>query len=128
MEPINIKNDYYVLIVKPKEGCSTKEVFKLSDSKKRKHVDVDNIVKALESGDDDLLAESLDNYLEDAAVELVPEIKIIKQELKDMGLKIVGMSGSGSTVFALSTDKKQLKKVAAKMEPHYFTELTKILK
>ena len=128
MEPVNIKNDYYVLIVKPKEGCSTKEVFKLSDSRKRKHVDVDNIVKALESGDDDLLAESLDNYLEDAAVELVPEIKIIKQELKEMGLKIVGMSGSGSTVFALSTDKKQLKKVAAKMEPHYFTELTKILK
>ena len=128
MQPINIKNDYYVLIVKPKEGCSTKEVFKLSDNSNRKHVNIDNIVKALEEGDDDLLAESLDNYLEDAAIQLVPEISIIKNELKEQGLKIVGMSGSGSTVFALSTDRKLLKKVASIMEPHYFTELTKILK
>ena len=103
-------------------------MFKLSDNSNRKHVNIDNIVKALEEGDDDLLAESLDNYLEDAAIQLVPEISIIKNELKEQGLKIVGMSGSGSTVFALSTDRKLLKKVASIMEPHYFTELTKILK
>lgn len=128
MEPINIKNDYWVLIVKPKQGCSTKEVFKLSDANKRKHVDIDSIVKALEEGDDELLANSLDNYLEDAAIQLVPEIQVIKDKLKDMGLKIVCMTGSGSTVFALSTNKKELKKAAAVMEPHYFTELTRILK
>lgn len=128
MEPIEIKNNYYCLIVKPKEGCSTKEVFTLSDSQERKHVNIDNIVKALAEGDDDLLAKELDNSLEEAATQIVPEIAIIKQELKDLGLKIVGMTGSGSTVFALSTDKKQLKKAAAVMEPHYFTELTKVLK
>ncbi len=128
MEPIEIKNNYYCLIVKPKEGCSTKEVFTLSDNKERKHVNIDNIVKALAEGDDDLLAKELDNSLEEAATQIVPEITIIKQELKDLGLKIVGMTGSGSTVFALSTDKKQLKKAAAVMEPHYFTELTRIVK
>ena len=128
MEPIEIKNNYYCLIVKPKEGCSTKEVFTLSDNKERKHVNIDNIVKALAEGDDDLLAKELDNSLEEAATQIVPEIAIIKQELKDLGLKIVGMTGSGSTVFALSTDKKQLKKAAAVMEPHYFTELTRIVK
>lgn len=128
MEPINIKNNYYCLIVKPKEGCSTKEVFELSDSQPRKHVNVDNVVKALEEGDDELLASELDNSLEDAATQLVPEIAIIKKELKDMGLKIVSMSGSGSTVFALSTNKKELKKAASIMEQHYFTELTKVLK
>ena len=128
MEPIEIKNNYYCLIVKPKEGCSTKEVFALSDNKERKHVNIDNIVKALAEGDDDLLAKELDNSLEEAATQIVPEIAIIKQELKDLGLKIVGMTGSGSTVFALSTDKKQLKKAAAVMEPHYFTELTRIVK
>lgn len=128
MEPIEIKNNYYCLIVKPKEGCSTKEVFTLSDSQERKHVNIDNIVKALAEGDDDLLAKELDNSLEEAATQIVPEIAIIKQELKDLGLKIVGMTGSGSTVFALSTDKKQLKKAAAVMEPHYFTELTRIVK
>lgn len=128
MTPINIKNDYYCLIVKPKEGCSTVDVFTYSDQNERRHVNVDNVVKALEEGDDDLLAESLDNSLEDAAVHFVPEIAIIKNELKTMGLKIVGMSGSGSTVFALSTNKKELKKAAEKMEQHYFTELTRIIR
>ena len=128
MEPINIKNDYYVLLVKPKQGCATKDIFKLCDSKPRKHVNIDNVVKALEEGDDDLLAESLDNYLEDYAVELVPQIGEIKNKLKELGLKIVSMTGSGSCVYALSTNKKELKKAAAVMEPHYFTELTKILK
>ena len=128
LEPINIKNNYYVLIVKPKEGCSTKEVFALCDSKEKKHVDVDGIVKALEDGDDDKLAELLDNSLEESAIHFVPEIAIIKNELKEQGLKIVGMSGSGSTVFALSANKKELKRVAAVMEPHYFTELTRIVK
>ena len=128
LSPIENKNNYYVLLVKPKEGCSTKEVFSLSDSKERKHVDIDGIVKALAEGDDDSLADLLDNSLEEAATELVPEIAIIKNELKILGLKIVGMSGSGSTVFALSTNKKELQKAAAVMEPHYFTELTRVLK
>ena len=82
LEPLEIKNNYYCLIVKPKEGCSTKEVFALSDNKERKHVNIDNIVKALAEGDDDLLAKELDNSLEEAATQIVPEIAIIKQELK----------------------------------------------
>ena len=128
MEPINIKNDYYVLLVKPKQGCATKDIFKLCDTKPRKHVNIDNVVKALEEGDDGLLAESLDNYLEEYAIELVPQIGEIKNKLKELGLKIVSMTGSGSCVYALSTNKKELKKAAEVMEPHYFTELTKILK
>ena len=128
MEPIEIKNDYYVLICKPKQGCSTKEVFGAYDANEHKKVDINTIVKALAEGDDELLANSLANSLEEPACQIVPEIKIIIDELKEQGLKIVGMTGSGSAVFALSTDKKQLKKVARVMEQHYFTELTKILK
>lgn len=128
MEPIEIKNNYYVLIVKPKLGCSTKEVFELSEVPSRKKVDIDTIVKALAEGDDDLLAETLDNSLEPFASQIVPDIQIIKNELKDQGLKIVSMTGSGSAVFALSTDKKQMKRIASIMEQHYFTELTKIIK
>ena len=52
----------------------------------------------------------------------------LKNKLKELGLKIVSMTGSGSCVYALSTNKKELKKAAEVMEPHYFTELTKILK
>ena len=128
LEPLNIKNNYYVLLVKPTTGCSTKEVFALADSKPYNHVDIDNVVKALESGDDDLLAASIGNSLEEAAMKVVPEIASIKQALLDKGLKIVLMSGSGSTVFALSTDYSALKKIAKEFEDKYFVEICKVLK
>ncbi len=128
LEPITIKNNYYVLLVKPSAGCSTKEVFALADSKPYNHVDIDNVVKALETGDDDLLAASIGNSLEEAAMKVVPEIASIKQALLDKGLKIVLMSGSGSTVFALSTDYSALKKVAKEFEDKYFVEICKVLK
>lgn len=128
LEPINIKNNYYVLLVKPNVGCSTKEVFALADQEEYVHPDIPNVLKALEEGDDDLLAASIGNSLEKAAIKLVPEIKQIKDTLKERGLKIVLMTGSGSTVFALSTDQKQLKKIAKEFEDHYFVEVTKVIK
>ena len=56
------------------------------------------------------------------------EIAQIKQTLLDRGFKIVLMSGSGSTVFALSQDNKLIKKVAKELENHYFVETCKVLK
>ena len=128
IEPIEVKNNYYVLLVKPNTGCSTKEVFNLADSTEYKHPNIENVLKALREGDDDLLAESIGNSLEEAASRLVPEIAQLKQTLKDAGLKIVLMSGSGSTVFALSTELSSLRKVAKQLENHYFVEITKVLK
>ena len=128
MEPIEIKNNYHVLIVKPLDGCSTKEVFAIADKKEYKPVDIDTVVKALKEGDDDLLASVMGNSLEDAAISLVPEIKQIKDAMFAAGLKLVLMSGSGSTVFALSTDISLLKKVAKSFENKYVVELTKIRK
>lgn len=128
MEPIEIKNNYSVLIVKPASGCSTKEVFAIADKKDYKYVDIDNVVKALKEGDDDLLAASIGNSLEEAASTLVPEIKQIKETLKAAGFKIVLMSGSGSTVFALSTDSSFVKKVAKSLEDKYLVEVTKVIK
>ena len=128
MEPIEIKNNYSVLIVKPTSGCSTKEVFAIADKKEYKPVDIDTVVKALKNGDDDLLATAVGNSLEEAATSLVPEIKQIKDTLLASGFKIVLMSGSGSTVFALSTDSSLVKKVARSLEDKYTVEVTKIIK
>ena len=127
LEPIEIKNNYYVLLVKPNIGCSTKEVFALADSREYKHPDIETVLKALREGDDELLASSVGNSLEDPAIALVPEIAQIKQSLKDHGLKIVLMSGSGSTVFALSTDVQILKRVRKELEDHYFVEICKVI-
>lgn len=126
--PITVKNNYYVLLIKPNQGCSTKATFNLADTMEIKTYDVEAVIKALEEGDDELLANSIGNSLEPAAISQVPEVQIIKDELKAKGLKIVLMSGSGSTVFALSTDKKLIKKIAREYEDKYRVEVTKILK
>ena len=128
MEPIEIKNNYYVLIIKPKGGCSTKDVFAKYDSGEHIRVNMDNVVKALKEGDDELLAMSLNNALQNSASEIIPEIQLIINDLKKQGLQIVSMTGSGSAVFALSTNRKELKKVAEDFKDHYFVELTKVLK
>lgn len=128
VEPIEIKNNYFVLLVKPNVGCSTKEVFAIADSTQLKHPDIETVLKALREGNDELLVSSIGNSLEEPAVKVVPEIAQLKQILKDNGLDIVLMSGSGSTVFALSTDVSKLKKVAKQLEDHYFVEVCKVLK
>lgn len=128
MTPINIKNNYYVLIVKPDEGCSTKEVFGVADKKPYPQVNIDKVLEALENGDDDMLAEYMGNSLEEASISINPEIQNIKNFLKEEGLKLVLMSGSGSSVFALSQDKKELKKVMEKIDGKWFSELTRIIK
>ena len=126
IDPIEIKNNYYVLLVKPEMGCSTREVYQAADTMDLAVCDMDKVLKALAEGDDDLLAESIANSLQAPAISLVPTIII--DELKDSGLKIVQMTGSGSAVFALSTDKKLLKKVLKKFENKYQVELAKVLK
>ena len=102
MRPIEIKNNYSVLIVKPEEGCSTKEVFHVADQKPYQQVDIDKVVAALADGDDDTLAKVMGNSLQEAAISVVPEIKEIIDYLKSFGLNLVQMSGSGSTVIGFT--------------------------
>lgn len=104
--PIKMKKKYYVLIIKPAQGLSTKQVFDLSDSMDLEHGNVDNVIKALELGDDELLADSLFNSLEKVSIGLVPEIQQAKDDFKKAGFEMVLMSGSGSSVFALTTNRK----------------------
>ncbi len=127
-EPITIKNNYYVLIVKPEQGCSTQDVFEASDRMNLVTGNVENVVKALAEGDDKLLASSIVNSLEEPAATLIPEIKVIKQKLIKLGLDIVTMTGSGSAVIALSTNLSLIKNIARKLEDDYIVEITKILK
>ena len=128
LDPVKIKNDYYVLLVKPSEGCSTKGVYEVSDTMNLPTGNVEQVIKALEEGDDDLLASSIFNALEEPAMSLVPEIRKIKEELLAAGLKIVQMTGSGSAVFAMSTDKRKLNEIAKQFENRYLVEVTKVLK
>lgn len=129
MTPIEIAKDYYVVITQPKTGCSTKVIYSKYDELGGENCDIDVIEKALKEGNDEVLASALNNSLQRAAVSFVPEIETLISIIKNNGIKIAGMTGSGSGVFGLTTDKKLAKKVAYTLEEMgYFAEYTKILK
>lgn len=128
IEPIFVKNDYYVLVVKPLAGLSTQKVYEKSDELTLEKVDIEAVIKALKEGDDATLAKVMKNALEQPAFELLPEVAEIKERMLALGLQMVLMSGSGSAVFALSTDKNILKKASWVLEKTHDVELTKVFK
>lgn len=126
---INIKHQYYVLILKPQQGLSTKHVFELSDTLELDHGNIDDVVSALENGDDNLLAKSMFNSLEKASIQMAPIIKDYKDMLHSDGFEMVLMSGSGSSVYGLTTSKKLAKTIYHKYERKgYEVYLTRTLK
>ena len=104
--PIKMKKKFDVIIIKPEQGLSTRKVFELADTLILDHSQVDGVIKALETGDEELLANSMFNALEKPSISMLPEIQDVKDTLKKLGFKMVMMSGSGSSVFALTSDHK----------------------
>lgn len=126
--PIKSKVKYHCLLVKPAEGCSTKEIYALSDEMEHKPTDIDALIRAFEAGSDDEIANLMSNDLQSAAISKVPEIQSIIDSLKADGLKMVMMSGSGSCVYALSREKALLNRLEKKYDKlGYEVILTKLL-
>jgi len=102
--PIKVNKQFHVIVIKPKQGLSTQLVFNESNKFKLKHGNVNDVIKALENGDEELLSKSMFNSLEEVSISLCPEIAEIKTMMKKDGFKCVLMTGSGSCVFALTTN------------------------
>ena len=125
VEPFNIKNKYYVLIVKPKYGVSTKEAYEKLDMSICDHPNIDALQNALINGDD--ITGMLGNSLEQPALLLNCEIERIKNILKDNGASNVLMSGSGSSVFAISENPQEIQDLARIISNRqYYIRLTQI--
>ena len=117
LEEINHRSPLKVLLVKPIEGCSTGEIFNLADSyPSLKQCDIQKVKEAFIKDDLDAIEEFMSNSLQEPAVSVVPEIQNIIDDFKANGLRCVMMSGSGSTVFALSKNKNDFKKLLIKYE------------
>lgn len=128
IETVPCLKKYNCLIVKPKEGLSTTDVFKACEGFERTPIETQAVLKAIKTGDDALLAKSIGNDLYLPAKSLCPKVETIVDSLKADGFSIVSMSGSGSSVFALSDDAKKLKDVSKKYEKAgYIVRLTHTL-
>lgn len=124
---IEVKNDYYILLVKPKLGVSTKECYKKMDDMNYPHPDIENLEKALKEGTD--FISYIGNSMEPAAISLLDKVSEAKKLLLDNGAPFALMSGSGSTVFTASCDKGLINRLY-ELTSHkgYFTRYTKVLK
>ncbi|MCQ2797737.1 MAG: 4-(cytidine 5'-diphospho)-2-C-methyl-D-erythritol kinase [Bacilli bacterium] len=127
LKELKCKKKYHCLIVKPSQGLSTKAIFDICDTFERTECQTELVIKGLENGDDELLAANIGNDLYKPASSLLPEVSEIVNDLKSMGLPMTAMTGSGSAVFALSTDRALLEKAAEKIAANgRFVEITKI--
>lgn len=123
---IDIKDDYYILLLKPKTGVSTKQAYETLDINKCDHPDIDGLANALKNGLD--ILPFMSNSLEQPALILNDEIKELKDNLRQKAGNSL-MSGSGSTVFAISKNYDLLHKLNKEYtNSKYFVRFTKIVK
>jgi len=122
-------NKFTVLLVKPKEGLSTKTVFEEFDKNRvESTVNMEDVKELLIKNDLDGLQENCKNTLEPAAFKLLPEIESIVRLLKLKGFEYVHMTGSGSCVFAITRNKKLARKCEKAFEDFgYIVERTAFL-
>lgn len=124
---IDIKDDYHVLLVKPKRGVSTKECYKKLDMDSCVHPDVDLILDKLKNGED--IKPYLKNSLEAPAIELCNGIAKAKRDLEHAGADFTMVTGSGSTVYTIDRDLFKINQLRKKMMNRgYFVRTCQILK
>ncbi len=117
LTPVSTKLSPYVLLVKPKQGNSTPQVYLSYDRAEAEgsvgaHPDVDAMLRALGENDFPGLCRSVGNVLEYAVIPSVPLISEIKRDMLDAGAAASCMTGSGSTVFGLFEDAGKLRQAA----------------
>ncbi len=109
----------WFVLVKPAFSMSTRFVYQnLVLDESTLHPPVDDMCKAIHSGDLDKIVDSMGNVLEQVTAAHFPDILRIKEELVRQGARASLMSGSGSTVFGIFDDEelahhavKQMKKL-----------------
>lgn len=72
------------------------------------HLDTDELINALECGDCTLVYKKIKNVLEPPATKALPLIGRVKSDLLSFGAKAAAMTGSGSAVYGLFSDRGAL--------------------
>ena len=129
VQPFDCKCDFGILLVKPRSGVSTKESFTNLNLETCDHPDIATMQKLLEQDDYESFVQSLGNSLEEPSFKLNKSIYKVKKQLLKLGFDNALMSGSGSTVFAISRDEELLKRAQIIMYKRgYFARIARIQK
>ncbi len=113
---------YYMVIIKPEIACNTKEMYQKLDTEKdiqQLHTS-ENIIKALENKDIQLLTNNLYNVFEEVVQEK-QSIQEIKKELLNNGALQALMTGTGSCIYGIFRDKQSAKNAYITLKGRYQT-------
>ena len=119
LTPLNIPATLDVVLIKPRVGLATAEVFAEYATHQGGSVDdrvaADNILGACASGRAPEIGKWLYNRLVDSALRLQPELQQLQAELLALGLPGVQMTGSGSTFYLICRHARQARNIAEKL-------------
>lgn len=101
----------WVILVKPRIGVSTKEIYEALDTRKREPLAIKEMLTCIEQRDYPGICQRLGNSLEEVTFKRYPMVAEIKKKLIQFGSDAVLMSGSGPTVFALVRKEYKLRRI-----------------
>ncbi len=120
----SIRNEFYVLIVKPSFGCSTKKIY--SKVKKFSKPEFDSPKKSMFSSE---FLKKTKNDLELIALNQYPKLKNLKNFLNNLpNTEFVRMTGSGSAIIAYFKSSKKCKEAQKKVKKKFRNYWCKISK
>lgn len=112
-----------VVLAKPEEGVSTKEVYQALDAgENEEHPDIDGMVLAIKNQNKEEMIARLGNVLEKVTIPRCKKVAAIKDCLKQSGADGVLMSGSGPTVFGLFEEKKAAEEAVSALNEQGFAK------
>lgn len=105
LSPITVGKPFELVLVKPCDGLSTREVFACADALSPIHPDTPGALDALALGDLPLLRRTAANALLPAALSMRPEISTALDALMNTGAQFYAMTGSGAVVYGVYSSK-----------------------
>lgn len=104
LSPVPSPPDHRLLVVKPRRGADTAEIYRAYDAGIAGGGAADRVLYALRSGDLAGLAGALGNDLAPVAKAMVPEVAELERNLLEAGAMGASMTGSGTAVYGLFRD------------------------
>ena len=117
----------FFVLAKPFRGVSTPKAYNICDSLGGNLCNGDKAVELIKKGDTKSLGKICVNMLENAAIKICPEIKIIKDNFYDSEFSL--MTGSGSCVFGYYESRKKAiraKKRLDETDEVFFSKITQL--
>ena len=111
IHPIPSPPKCWVILIKPRIGVSTKEIYEALNANEVQHLEIKGMLDCIELQDYQGICNRLGNSLESVTFERYPVVEEIKNKLIQFGADAVLMSGSGPTVFALVRKEYKLRRI-----------------